>query len=272
MLLTELLMENDDLRMRLIALQAKLPPRYRDENGNEVGRNNFFADWLAKQPDDQLDEIKDALEARLTYLQANPKAKLPALVNRRPRKQQTTLNTMLQRTGPRFMRWLHELYDEPDELQQCQADPTCMLDTFEDYLRDELGIDVRRDGLITFWQLVQDTERLIGDLPVALYHFTSSRVVRSIRADGLEGDRDPINDRKTDGVYLTTEQSGPAVQGYLWGAIQAHGGHGVMLTIKCYLRELMADPDDADISSGRTQFVMNYVQPDRIVSVERSSA
>lgn len=260
------------LRAEILKLQAKLPPRWQEPDGRIAHRNPHWASWLAKQPDDGLTNLKTDLEELLAYLKANPKTKLRAISPPRASKAQlATLRAMLPRAGAEFLRFLDDLYDDKAELAQCKNNPNCLIEAFEDFLKDEQSIRVRRDGLITFYHLTNSVQTLIGDLPVALYHFTASGVIRSIRAAGLEGDRETINGRENDGVYLTTEQSGPAVTGYVRRAVSAHGGYGVVLIIKCYLNELEPDPDDADIASGRTQFLIADVPPERIVKVEKAS-
>jgi hypothetical protein len=268
------LLETPDLRQQIAALNKRLPARWRDSNGKEVRKNPHLEHWLDKEPDDALPAIITRYEEILSYLQANQKAKLSdPYVKRRSKAELATYQILLQRSGPRFAKWLTELYkDEPAALAKCRASRTCMVDSLEDYLDDQLSIGVRKDGLITFWHLDSLTHQLIGDLPVALFHFTASRALRSIRQTGLEGDRDPVNDRKTEGVYLTTEQSGPAIEGYIHNARHHHGGHGVRLTIKCYLNELGSDEDDADISSGATQFMVPHVPASRIVASEKAWA
>ena len=263
------LLETPDLRQQIIALNKRLPARWRDTNGKEVWKNQHLEHWLDKEPDDALPAIITRYEEILSYLQANQKAKLSdPYVKRRSKAELATYQILLQRSGSRFAKWLTELYQ--DELEKCRANRTCMVDSLEEYLEDQLSIGVRKDGLITFWHLDRPTHQIIGDLPVALFHFTASRALRSIRQTGLEGDRDPVNDRKSEGVYLTTEQSGRAIEGYIHNAVHHHSGHGVMLTVKCYLHELMPDEDDADISSGATQFMVPYVPADRIVASEKA--
>lgn len=260
-----------DLRRQIVDLNDRLPARWRDRDGSVAHKNPRLDRWLAKEPDEALPEIIAHYQELLAYLKANPKAKMSdPYVIRRSRAELTTLRILLERSGRKFAGWTLELYkDDPETLKQCQSDPTCMIDMLVEYLSNELSIQVLPSGLVTFYHLDRESQRLIGDLPVALYHFTSSRVLRSIREHGLESDRNPVNDRVNPGVYLTTEQSGPAVQGYVRRAVAHHGGHGIMLTVMCHLNELTDDEDDADISSGLTQFTMDHVPPDRIVKSER---
>lgn len=142
---------------------------------------------------------------------------------------------------------------------------------FQQWLHDEHSLDVS-NGMVEFYRLWNhNTERLIGENPVLLYHFTSSLRVPSIRRDGLTGGRRSVNRRQSEGVYLTTETSGPAISGYIRNALKgSRRAYGVRLHIRTFMSELAPDPDDEDISSGATQFVTDYVAPQQIVSIERA--
>jgi hypothetical protein len=116
------------------------------------------------------------------------------------------------------------------------------------------------------------TRRIIGDLPVAVYHHTASGVLAQIKQTGLRSWRDtnvrrPANEHMNSGagVYVTTETGGPVVDGYLRIAQRVHGGHPVSLTIRTTLDALTRDPDDVDLSVGAHQFVLSHVLPGDIV-------
>lgn len=166
--------------------------------------------------------------------------------------------------------WLDEVRDNGAE-EDCLVDEECLLHEFAMWLRDQHSVEVE-NGLVTFWTLTRDVEEMIAHHPVKLYHYTSSRNVNSIRRHGLLPDRKSVNYRKTDGVYLTTEYSGPAVNGYIYKALRGNFTRhwGVRLVIRATLSELEPDPDDADISSGRHQFITDYIAPNQIIDVERT--
>lgn len=271
----EILFENeavDALRAEVIKLAKQLPYHWKQENGTTVMLPPNFLNKLAQLTDpDELAERKAIYLADLAYIKANPKAVQPDLFKQRrlPRAKLATLQTLLPRVEKRFRNWLATDYDAA-EITAIFKSPMQTGEILADYLHDELSLDVESNGMITFWTLQVDginLRKIIGDLPVALYHFTSSRLVKSIREHGLEGDRPTVNYRQEDGVYLTSETSGPPVEGYMKRAVTMHGGHPVKLVIKCYLSELMADPDDADINSGQHQFMVGHVPPERIVKV-----
>ena len=64
---------------------------------------------------------------------------------------------------------------------------------------------------------------------------------------------------------MTTEDWGPAVFGYVRKSIQKHGGKGITLYIKKYLKDLQPDPDDVGLRSGRYQFITEHVYPKEII-------
>lgn len=145
------------------------------------------------------------------------------------------------------------------------------LNLFYYWLRDEHSVEVS-NGLVTFYRLYNDdTSYIIGSNPILLYHFTSSARVPSIRKHGLVGNRRSVNRRQTEGVYLTTETSGPAVNGYIYNALRGtQKAYGVRIDVRTTLHDIEPDPDDEDIQSGATQFVTYHVAPSQIVGIERA--
>jgi hypothetical protein len=55
-------------------------------------------------------------------------------------------------------------------------------------------------------------------------------------------------------------------------ATQKHGGYGIQLYIKTHFSKIQQDPDDADLKSGRYQFITDYVPPQDIIFHERHFA
>ena len=70
------------------------------------------------------------------------------------------------------------------------------------------------------------------------------------------------------GVYLTLEAGGTVPRGYIQNAIRNYGGRPLSLTVRADWSDLWPDPDDADISTGRSQFVTSYVPPRDIVEYD----
>lgn len=159
--------------------------------------------------------------------------------------------------------WMLENGATQDDLE----DPESLLGEFAYWLEQERAIRVS-DGCVTFYKLWDDTAGLIGDLPIILYHFTAEKNVKSIRQHGIESGRASVNRTSNPGVYLTTETSGKAVDGYIRNA--SKGGAGVCISVKTYLADISPDEDDADIASGETQFVIDHVSPDMIVGIDRA--
>ena len=143
---------------------------------------------------------------------------------------------------------------------------------FDEFLSREknLGVD-ESTGIIDLRYYTPDLYELLQDLPVGLYHYTSSTLVPSIQREGLRLGTEQSNPYENSfaGVYLTTEYSGRAIDGYVYNAVQRHGGEGIRVFVRAYLRDLQPDPDDADIASGDCQFVADAVSVDDILGIKR---
>lgn len=265
------LFENTSMIQEITHLVGLLPTKWTDRDGREVWRidPSRLPVILKDKSDDELAEWINSLSDTHEYLKANPSAILPdPFAPAFTPKTKKTLSILYQRVQRPFLEWLTTLLDEPSEIEQATKDVNLKLDYVMEYLRDEHSIEVRDDGLITFWGLTPAKERIIGDLPVVVYHFTASGVLPSIKKKGLQPDRKSVNDRRHDGIYVTTETSGNAVTGYIRNAVAVHGGHPICLTIKTSLSNLHMDHDDAGLESGRHQFVMTEVTPRMIVDVD----
>ena len=142
---------------------------------------------------------------------------------------------------------------------------------FEDFLEDNFGIQVQDNGLISVWFLGKAERDIIGVNAILLFHHTASGALAGIVKDGLVPGRHVVNLQapvtKASGVYLTLRDSGPDVDGYARGAAAYHGGDCVALEVRCLVKDLMPDPDDADLSSGRYQYVLPYVRCEDIVNL-----
>lgn len=188
-----------------------------------------------------------------------------------------TLTKLEQDDAESFATWVKEEAQADDRVLQ---DRDGRADLIADWIQETCNLSVRDDGLIEFWRLTEDDDcdvaYTIGDLPVVVYHHTATGALPGIIERG--GLAPAINlgykATKHDSgqyVFVTTELMGPAVDGYVRRAVRRFGGHPVTLEIRSYLHRLAPDPDDADISSGRTQFVLPYVDLKDIVSgLERS--
>jgi hypothetical protein len=176
------------------------------------------------------------------------------------------LREMMGRAGTTWQRHLKQAQaDAQGDLDSEQA----ILDEFEYWLESEQGIKVNGDGLVEFNWLDASCKRIIGSLPVELFHYTSSKLLSSIKHQGLQtGLKRTDADSSGAGVYLTTESGGPAVDGYAGKARARHGGHPIRIRVKAFVHELRQDPDDAHLSGGAAQFVVSSVAPDRILGVD----
>lgn len=152
-----------------------------------------------------------------------------------------------------------------------------IFDEFEakkNFLEGEYDIEVvkvKDEYLVSFNEYNEYVQNLIGDLPVLLYHYTSSSLLNSILEKGLLTGyvRTNPGGNSYSGVYLTTEYSGYAVKIYGNISVKKHGGEEIRLYIKKYLKDLTQDPDDADIRTGRVQFITNQVTPEEIIKHEK---
>lgn len=180
-----------------------------------------------------------------------------------------TLRKIEPRATKGFRKWMDDLYhDDKAMMADNLADEESRLDHLDDYLNEEHQIRVRPDGLVEFWQADSPTRHLVGDLPVVLFHHTSSALDRKITKEGMKVVRHRVSNphqNTQSGVYLTTERSGPVVQGYHDRAVGALGGHERTWGVVTTLDEIEPDPDDQDIRSGRHQFIVPSVPPDRLI-------
>jgi predicted RNA methylase len=216
--------------------------------------------------------LQGAMEAQARESAATPAAASALQIGAFPEPVRKTLADMEARgSGADFKRWLHDLIDDRAEEKAALADEALRRDYFRDYLREEHSIAVRDDGRIEFWRLTSAVRRLIGDSEVVLLHHTASGIEPNIHTEGLRPGMKNVNRRSRDAVFLTTEASGPAVNGYLQAAVQTHGGDRLTLEVVTTLDQLSPDPDDADIRSGATQFITGRVSPDKIIWPERGT-
>lgn len=133
----------------------------------------------------------------------------------------------------------------------------------------EQGVDLAEDvDALLFDRLDDDSEPVLEGFPVLLLHHTSSKAAKRIRREGLlpastvggPTDKGRLRGESPHYVFLTTEVTGPVVRGYQARAVRRFGGRWEMLYIRVpSLREVQADEDDADISSGARQFMTDYV-------------
>lgn len=171
-----------------------------------------------------------------------------------------TITTLKSRLGRAFIGWLKGIGESPKSKY--------ILDYVEEYLRDELSVEIRDDGLIEFYLLDGQTSDLIGDLPVVLFHHTASGVLDRIKKEGLRPGID-VNrwGKPAAGVYLTSLWNDVASEGYFRRAAAIHGGEPVTITVRVRVSNLVSDPDDEDLSSGRYQWVVPYIPREDIIDV-----
>lgn len=141
---------------------------------------------------------------------------------------------------------------------------------FEFFLNSEKALYIE-DDMVSFHDLSDDIEHLIGSNPVILYHFTSSKYRSSIEEDGLVVGKNKTNpdSNSYSGVYLTTATTGAEIDGYKHHIRQV-GGDIILIKLKLYLNEIEPDPDDSDLHSGRTQFITDDIKKERIIDIDET--
>ena len=162
--------------------------------------------------------------------------------------------------------WTDYLTEWASEPPDTEIEP--ILQDFEAFLRQELDIEIDPDGLIRFDRLTRDVKNLVHELPVVLFHHTSSTLRARIQREGLRraGDgrkaTNPYRNSKA-GVYITTDSGhSAAASGYLEKARAVHGGRPLTLRVRTTIFELEDDPDDQDITHLRgRQFILEQVAP-----------
>lgn len=113
---------------------------------------------------------------------------------------------------------------------------------------------------------------------VWLYHGTSTALLDEIRRNGLRPSAEhgkqsnvgaSAHSKATpDHVYLTSRTNGPASSDhYARVAAAEHGGDPVVIRVLVDGNDLDYDPDDADLTTGRQQFVVPAVAPKQIMEI-----
>jgi hypothetical protein len=171
-----------------------------------------------------------------------------------------------------FKEWFHDLYEDPADRGAVMASEALRLDTRYDFLREVHSLTVREDGRWDIYELTPEVEKALGPhAEIVLYHMTSTAVLPQIAREGLRVTGKDVNRQgeSPDGVFLSSSGSGTPMDLYGRAAEQAHGGDAVLLEVACRLADLRPDLHDADIRSGRTQFMVPQVQPGQIVNLAR---
>jgi hypothetical protein len=106
-----------------------------------------------------------------------------------------TLKDIDTRAGDEFMEWLQDLIgdDTDPSFVEVWDDDSYRLDYLSDWLQEVHGIGTEEHGYVTFWKAGSEVEQLIGDLPVVVYHHTSSAILPKIKKEGLRADVKRIN-------------------------------------------------------------------------------
>jgi hypothetical protein len=183
--------------------------------------------------------------------------------------QAQTLRVLMQRDREPFSRWLADYLDnDPEMLADVEG-----FDYFSDYLSDARDLSVREDGLLEAETSLHEVDRsLVGELPFALFHGTSTALVPNIRRQGLrpahsQQQRSDKTYSTMAGVYVSTRHD---LGVYAGMAARQHGGEPVILTLRRTLDELQPDPDDSHLGWGTSamQWITSYVPVSDIIEWE----
>lgn len=143
------------------------------------------------------------------------------------------------------------------------ADPLGVL------LRDH-RIVVRRDGACEFSAITPEVWELLEDIPVVLFHYTSSSIWDSVKERGLTpGFASPWGPgRGRPHVCLTSETGGALVEVYEELAVRSLGGSPVRLDVETTLSRLLPDETLPQTGKGHeaTHFCIPDVRPVSIVN------
>lgn len=142
----------------------------------------------------------------------------------------------------------------------------------EQHLAEAYVIEVADDGLVEADKITETVRDLVGDLPVAVYHHTSSALIPKIAAQGLIVGKQTNFFNTQAGVYLSTRRSGEPVDIYSKRAVHVYGGDPAVIRVRRRLDDLVPDPDDADLAWAHgVQFISKPV-PAKDVLVDRKAA
>jgi hypothetical protein len=133
----------------------------------------------------------------------------------------------------------------------------------EQDLEDQYGITVGKDGLVEPERITPKVARLIRDLPIALWHHTSSALEKKIRRQGLIVGKQTNYFNTQAGVYVSTIGGGQPVDLYSAVAVRKYGGEPIAIRVRRTLDQIVPDPDDADLAWARgRQFITDPVPPE----------
>lgn len=140
------------------------------------------------------------------------------------------------------------------------------------HLAEDYRIEVADDGLVEVDKITDAVRKLVGDLPVAVYHHTSSALLPKIAAQGLIVGKQTNFFNTQAGVYLSTRRSGEPVDIYSKRAAHVYGGDPAVIRVRRRLDQLVPDPDDADLAWAQgVQFISQPV-PAKDVLVSKKAA
>jgi hypothetical protein len=180
-------------------------------------------------------------------------------------------DTLLDRTrrSPGFRAWMRQEWQATPQ----EWDPDDLDTQAVQYLEDELELTPQgQSGYPAPRYLDPESARLLERLPFELHHATSSEILELIEEQGqLRGAKaqHQITDEQFSsaaGLYLSSD-FGHAFGHYGEIAEDRWGGEAVAITVLVFAEELQPDPDDANLGSGRHQWITPSLPVSRIVRI-----
>ena len=182
------------------------------------------------------------------------------------------VTTIYQRVQKNFDAWLREYQDDPQAVSEILNDPEELRQYLNEFTAEYFDFEIREDGLIEPERITPQNTRIIGSLPIVVYHHSTDAIedkvshmgLLPVGQQGVKSSNPHLNSNS--GVYVTTDYSSNAVRGYHHNAVAAHGGNPRSWAVRTTIDQLRDDPDDTDLgwSQGR-QFVLPQVSPKDII-------
>jgi len=218
-----------------------------------------------------------ALDAALAWEKKHPKHMHGYFSNMMARKDPKKWRAAMEEARPALADPKHPEHEETvREFREWQDKHTETADATRQKAADAEAAEAKYEA-----QGVDPSGKKLSELrgkKVWLYHGTTSSLLSDIRSKGLQPAREhgkqsnvgatAMTAASPDHVFLTSEHSGPgSAQWYADHAATKHGGSPVIIRVLVDGDTLSYDPDDVDLKSGRTQYVVDGVSPEQIKEV-----
>ena len=200
-------------------------------------------------------------------------------INKKKGNKNTENNTLLhhistiiksnQELNATYSSWLFDWCDGDRKEVQENYEDNGYLETF---LEEEFSITIEdQKNAITIDNphYTNVYSKFFEHLPHLFYHGTTSSFVDDIKNQGLKPNQKTGNHSWPDSsnaVFLTIDRL-DAYNIYATKAVQKYGGEPSIIEIALPLTSVTTDHDDADLSSGWKQFMIERINPQTIVDI-----